>query len=310
MSRDDLENVAASVRQRLLNQARERDEEYQLLLERYVQERFLHRLAQSSEESSFVLKGAVLFIAWQGERHRVTRDLDLLGHGDPTAARLEERLRAVCRAEVATDGVAFDPGAIEAQPIREAQEYEGLRAKVEAWVGSARIRLQIDVGFGDATWPEPERTAFPTLLGDFEAPHVRMYPRASVVAEKFQAMVDLGLANSRMKDFYDVWFLSERFRFEGEDLAEALRRTFDRRGTSLPAGPPLALTETFADDERKQRQWDAFMRRGRLQAAEERSLEEIVRAIRPFLMRPTEAADEGRSFEQVWLAGGPWKALA
>lgn len=160
--------------------------------------------------------------------------MDLLGQGPPTADRLEAAVKDVCRTEVPNDGVDFQPDSVEVRSIRPDQEYEGLRAHVEARIGSARIRLQIDVGFGDAVWPAPELEAFPVLLEDFEAPRPRTYLKEAVVAEKFQAMVDLGMANSRMKDFYDLWYLSEHFGFEGEPLAEALRRTFEQRRTPLP----------------------------------------------------------------------------
>lgn len=297
MSRDNLSNVAASVRQRLLGRARERGEEYQLLLERYVQERFLYRLERSRYGSEFVLKGATLFIVWQGERHRITRDLDFLGEGAPTAERLRERIEAACRIEVQEDGVRFQTGTVEIGSIRDDQEYEGLRARVEAYVGSARIRLQIDVGFGDAVWPEPNPEAFPVLLEDFEAPRPRMYPKEAVVSEKFQAMIDLGMANSRMKDFYDVWVLSERFAFDGTTLAEAMRRTFERRRTPIPSAVPLALSDEFATDGTKQRQWRAFTRKGRL-GVSNLELSEVVRRIRPYLMAPAKSLAEGRAFNR------------
>lgn len=205
------------------------------------------------------------------------------------------------------DGVEFKPDTVRVGPIREDQEYEGLRAGVEARIGSARIRLQIDVGFGDAMWPPPERIAFPVLLDDFEAPRPRTYPKESVVAEKFHAMVDLGMANSRMKDFYDVWYLSERFGFEGKKLAEAIRRTFERRRTPLPtSAPPLALTEAFAGDEVKRRQWTAFARKGRIQV-EDLALGEVISRIRPFLMEPASAFAQSESFERRWPSGGPWQ---
>ena len=306
MGRDDLKGVAASVRQRLLNRARERGEEYQLLLERYVQERFLYRLEQSRYGGEFVLKGATLFIVWQGERHRVTRDLDLLGKGTPTAERLEERIAVACHTDVEDDGVRFLRDTVEVGPIREDQEYEGLRARVEARIGSARIRLQIDVGFGDAVWPEPRPEVFPVLLDDFEAPRPRVYPKEPVVAEKFQAMVDLGMANSRMKDFYDVWVLSNRFAFDGATLAEAMRRTFERRRTSLPTAPPLALTKEFAGDAMKERQWIAFTRKGRLQVSN-LTLDEVITRIRPFLMEPVQALTEDKNFDLEWPQRGPWQ---
>jgi predicted nucleotidyltransferase component of viral defense system len=207
-------DVGASVRARLLGLARERKEDFQLVLTRYANERLLFRLAQSPHASRFVLKGAALFTVWTGEPHRATRDIDLLGFGDPSEEALRSLFAEVLALEVAEDGVQFDLGSMTVGPIREDQEYGGVRIVLGAQLTSAKVRLQIDVGFGDAITPDAVVVSLPALL-DFPAPRLRAYPRETVVAEKTEAMVKLGLANSRMKDFYDLVILSRMFEFLG-----------------------------------------------------------------------------------------------
>lgn len=230
-------NLVQSIHQRLLNAARERGEELQLMLTRYGLERLLYRLTQSSHAGEFVLKGAMLFQLWTGQTYRSTRDLDLLGHGAPSAERLAKLFAEVCSISVADDGLTFAADAIRAGPIKEGDEYQGIRIHIDARLGNARIRLQIDVGFGDAVTPAPQAVSYPTLL-EFPAPRLLAYPRETVVAEKFQAMTVLGIANSRMKDFYDLWTLARQFSFEGATLSAAIEATFDRRKTPLPTDAP------------------------------------------------------------------------
>jgi len=225
-----------------------------VVLTRFALERLLYRLGQLPEADDFTLKGAFTFLVWEGELGRQTRDLDLLGSGPPSADRLRDILVRACRADVPEDGVEYDAEDLEVAPIREGNVYDGLRAELTAHVGSARLPLQVDVGFGDAVVPPPERRVFPGLL-DFPEPEVKTYPPETVVAEKVHGMVRFGRANTRMKDFYDVWRISRTVRLEGEDLTEALRATFERRQTPLPQEMPVALTDTFAEVEGKQRQW-------------------------------------------------------
>jgi predicted nucleotidyltransferase component of viral defense system len=223
-------NIGASVRARLLGLARHRGDDFQLLLTRYANERLLYRLGKSHHGSRFVLKGAALFTLWTGKPHRATRDVDLLGFGDPSVPHVRSVLTEVLSLDVGDDGVAFDVGSLEVGPIREEQEYGGVRAIVVARLASARVRLQIDIGFGDAITPAAVEVEFPTLL-DFPPPRLRAYPPATVVAEKLEAMVQLGIANSRMKDFYDIVVLSRMFEFDGQLLVQAIRATFERRKT-------------------------------------------------------------------------------
>lgn len=291
-------NVVASIRQRLMNLARERGEDFQLVLTRYGIERLLYRLTQTEYGSQFVLKGAALFQLWTGESHRATRDLDLLGYGAPSPERLREVFQHVCSVEAADDGLTFFVDTILAEQIKEDDEYQGIRLKIDARLGNARIPLQIDIGFGDAITPEALGVVWPTLL-DLPAPELQAYPRETVVAEKFQAMVQLGIANSRMKDFYDIWTLARMFEFHGPVLSAAIRATFDRRQTPLPDSPPLALTSEFSDDSRKATQWNAFIRKGRLIESPP-AFEDVIALLASFLMPATQAAATTESWEFKW----------
>ena len=265
MSESTGKNVAASVRQRLLNRSREAGEDYNLLLARYGNERLLYRLSVSPHAGRFVLKGALLFAAWIGTPHRPTRDLDLLGRGDPSPDALAGVFRELCDLPVdRDDGLRLDARGVVAREIREGHEYDGVRVTLPSLLGNARVPLQVDVGFGDAITPGPVTLTYPTLLPDSPPPVLAAYPPETVVAEKLQAMVDLGLANTRMKDFYDAWLLLRDFDLDDAVLAEAVRATFARRGTPLPPEVPTALTAAFADDGAKRRQWDAFVRRAGL----------------------------------------------
>lgn len=250
-------NPGASVRARLLNLARERNQPFDLLLTRYVLERFLHRLSQTPYRDQFVLKGAMLIATWFADPHRPTRDVDLLGFGDPDAGGVLATFREIC-AVPAEDGVAFDLDSLVVDRIREDAVYGGLRLKATAIVDGARVRVVVDIGFGDAVEPGLEELVLPVLL-DLPAPRLRAYARETVVAEKFQAMVVLGRANTRLKDFYDIWVLARSYDFADDRLARAIAATFRRRDTAIPLEPPEALTTAFAEDPLKQRQWRAFL---------------------------------------------------
>jgi hypothetical protein len=296
-------NLPASVRQRLLNLASERKEDFGLVLSRYGLERFLYRLSASPHRDSFVLKGALLLQVWTGETYRPTRDLDLLGTA-MSNVNYKKIFSEVCSQEVDDDGLSFLSDTIRIERIREEEAYEGVRVLLEARLGTVRIPLQIDVGFGDAIVPAPEELEFPTLL-KFPAPKLNAYPKASVVAEKLEAIVKLGLANSRMKDFYDLLVLAQRFEFENATLAAAIQATFKTRHTPLPSSLPLAFTADFHQLPNKQTQWKAFLRKSGLNANS--SLEEAIRIIREFVMPVVEGISKGDREKKNWQAGGPWK---
>lgn len=251
-------NIGASVRQRLLNLAHARGQPMELLLTRYALERLLHRLSLSPHRDRFVLKGAMLLATWFDEPHRATRDVDLLGFGDSAQEALLSTFREVMAIE-ADDGVSFDLKGIRIEAIRAEVEYGGSRLRTTAALAGARIAITVDIGFGDAVEPSVEDIDLPVLL-DMPSPQLRAYPREAVIAEKLHAMVVLGRANSRMKDYYDVWMLTNALDIDQERLRRAIVATFARRSTVVPAEVPDGLSEAFAADATKQRQWDAFAR--------------------------------------------------
>lgn len=304
MSKEKPTNVTASIRQRLLNLANERKEEFQFVLVRYAIERLLYRLSKTPHADQFLLKGAMLFQLWTGQPHRSTLDLDLLGQGDDAVARFKVIFREVCNAAVEDDGLRFLTEEIQGEEIREEQRYSGVRIHGVVLLGPARIPLQIDIGFGDAVTPKPQKVQYPSLLG-LPTAAMRAYPKETVVAEKFEAMVSLAIANSRMKDFYDIWVLASKFDFDGALLERAIRATFDRRKTDIPTVPPLALTPEFCENPAKAMQWQGFIKRGRL-VAKPPTLDGVVGRLKDFLWPVTEALGAGTTFSNKWPAGGPW----
>lgn len=251
-------NTGASVRQRLLNLAHARGQPMELLLTRYALERLLHRLSLSPHRERFVLKGAMLLATWFDEPHRATRDVDLLGFGDPAHDALLGVFREIMAIAV-DDGVRFEINGLRIEAIREEARYGGSRLRTTAALAGARIPVTVDIGFGDAVEPGILDIDLPVLLG-MPSPHLRAYPPETVIAEKFHAMVALGRANSRMKDYYDVWMLMSRFELEPERLRQAIVATFTRRATAVPSVVPDGLSDAFATDPGKQRQWNAFVR--------------------------------------------------
>ncbi len=297
-------NLTASVRQRLMNLARARNEEFGLIITRYGIERLLYRLSQSQYRSAFVLKGALLFELWTNRPHRPTHDLDLAGWHETTAAGMKEVLAEICALPVESDGLAFDAKAVRAETIREELAYQGVRVRCLAYLGNARIPLQVDVGFGDVITPGPVKLEYPTLL-DFPAPKLQAYPRETMVAEKFHALVRLGLTNSRMKDFNDLWTLARHFPFDGRLLARALEATFRRQKTEIPAADPLPLTAEFAES--RAGQWRTFLRKNALET-EGATLERVTGDLQQFLLPPARALAAKTNFALVWPARGPWKS--
>lgn len=281
----EISNIGASVRARLLQLSKTSGHTFDLVLIRFALERLLFRLSRSKHADRFVLKGAMLFMSWFDDPHRGTRDLDLLGFGDSEPEPMLATFREILAID-ADDGVTFDVDALRIDRIREELEYGGLRLKTTASISGARIPLSIDIGFGDALEPGAEILDYPTLL-DFPAPRLRAYARETVIAEKFQAMVALGRANSRMKDFYDIWILSRSFAFDDDRLPRAIAATFARRRTSIPTDLPDALMPAFATDEQKRQQWTNFIKDVVLDPGD---LGDVIRDIAEFLMPHVVAA--------------------
>jgi len=295
-------NLVASIRQRLLNFSNSTGEDFGLILTRYAVERLLYRLSQSKYHDQFVLKGAMLFQVWTNAPHRPTRDLDLLGSGDPSLEHCEEVFRELCQIPVEDDGLTFPAGTVNAEKIKEEQDYEGVRVKFVARLENVRIPIQVDVGFGDAV--TPGLIAYPTLL-DMPAPRIQSYPMNTVVAEKMEAIIRLGIFNSRMKDFYDLWFLARTFPFEANVLSVVIRTTFERRKTELSSDVLKTLLKDLSGDLAKQTQWRAFLRKSRLTAPED--FAHVNNAIQEFLLFPASLTAAERRTPISWSPGGPWK---
>ena len=298
-------DVGASVRQRLLNLAREQREDFQFVLTRFALERLLYRLSISRHADRFLLKGALLFSVWSEDIYRPTRDLDLEGQGTVDPEAMASIFREICRSP-STDGLTFDAESVQAARIRDIHQYSGVRVEFGAHLAGARIPIQVDVGFGDTVIPEPSLVEYPTLL-DHPAPRLKAYPRETVIAEKFQAMVLFGIANTRIKDFYDLWVLARNFDFAGPWVAQAIRATFDRRRTSIPLEPPTALTSEFSEDRRKQKAWQSFLAKNLRENDLQIELPEVCSFLEGFLMPPSRSVASGAVFEASWTAPGPWR---
>ncbi len=256
-------NISASVRDRLLNKARAEKLDYNLLLTRYALERMLYRLSISKQRDQFLLKGALLFDLWFDVPHRPTHDADFLGFGSAEIPHIEEIFRDICRIEV-EDGIAFQPDTVKAAEIRKEANYAGVRVTLQGMLDSARCPVQIDIGFGDAVVPGPDEVHYPVILGEMPEPHLHVYPRYTVVAEKLEALTSLGMLNSRMKDYFDLWILAKHSDFDGLILSRAVAATFERRRTAVPTGVPIGLSDEFVNDAQKGKQWQGFMRKNAL----------------------------------------------
>lgn len=298
-----LRNVAASVRQRLKNVAKASGRPYQEVLQYFAMERFLHRLSVSPYRDQFILKGALMFNVWGAPASRPTRDIDLLGHMHNDVDAVMSVIRDICGEEVEPDGLIFDVDGLTGEVIKEQADYSGVRVTFLGFLENTRIRMQIDIGFGDVVEPASELTQYPTVL-DLTSPRLRGYPRETVVAEKYEAMVTLGEMNSRMKDFFDLWLLTHQFEFDGTLLATAVSRTFANRQTVVRR-EPIALSREFADNSAKQTQWRAFLRKSKIETAPT-DLAEVIAPIREFLQPLTEALVANLPFNGHWKPPGPW----
>jgi len=298
-------NFAASVRARLLAETRRRKGDFQLTLQRYAAERFLFRLGVSSHRSQFVLKGAMLFVLWDPNAIRPTRDLDLAGYWDDDADSLAALIGEICSVPFPTDGLDYAIDTLKVEPIRHAAEYHGFRVTLDVRLAGAVIPFQIDVGFGDAIVPEPIDVVYPVLL-DAEPPSIRAYPREAVIAEKLHAMVVLGEANTRFKDFFDIFALSSRFAFAGETLVAAIKATFARRKSAVLSPWPIALTAAFYADASRSEQWLRYVRRSKLQEAPA-NFAQVGERVRDFLEPPVHAIGDSQGSASAWPPGGPWR---
>lgn len=275
MSKD----FAASVRARLLNIAKNQGTDFNQILVRFALERLLYRLSQSEHADHFLLKGALLFTLWYDIPHRPTRDADLLGFGSSDLELIAKNFRNIASVAV-NDGIIFDPTSVLVEEIRKDAGYAGARVLINAELSKARCKTQIDIGFGDAVTPGPIQALYPVLIDELPAPNLRVYPIYTVISEKLHAIVLLGMTNSRLKDYFDIWVLIDRETLDIETLAEAIAATFSRRGTMIPAELPVGLTDEFATDVSRQKMWLAFLKKNELKLA---PLTEVVTTLRKTL---------------------------
>lgn len=298
-------NIEASIRARLLNKAKETGRPFAEVFQYYGMERFLYRLSQSKYADAFILKGALMFMAWDVPERRTTRDMDFLGRFDNEIAKLEGIIKEICLTEVSTDGLAFDPATVKGERIKEDADYEGIRVKFRGLLGNARIPMQVDIAFGDIIFPKAKAVDYPVIL-DLPKPHLKGYTVESVVAEKFEAMVKLGLLNSRMKDFFDIWLMTRQFNFKGEELAQAIRKTFEHRKTGLPVKQPFFAAEIYDKSSDRQTLWGAFLKKTGIKHAP-KYLQEVARTIESFLNEPITFINGQKKTVGDWKAAGPWK---
>jgi predicted nucleotidyltransferase component of viral defense system len=297
-------NVVASVLARLRNQAQAQSVPFNQVLQFYAMERFLYRLSKSAHVDGVLLKGALLLRQAGIPRARPTMDIDLLRLGQADRDSLIALVRECLLIDGAADGVQFDLNSIAAQDIAKDSDYQGIRVRFTGRMDNVRLNLQIDFGAGDAVSPGPRIIEYPALLNQ-PGPKIRAYPIEAVIAEKFQAMVELDLANSRVKDFYDIWVYSRNVDFDGEILAKSLAATFTRRQTQLPTELPTGLTSLYVDADIHRRQWRTFVQRIG-EAALSGRFAEVIDDISRFVMPPAISAARHKSFRSHWHPPGPW----
>ncbi|MEW6679033.1 MAG: nucleotidyl transferase AbiEii/AbiGii toxin family protein [Pseudomonadota bacterium] len=296
-------NLGASIRDRLLNKARSEKLDYNLLLTQYALERMLYRLSISGQRDQFLLKGALLFDLWFDVPHRPTHDADFLGFGSAEISHVEALFQDICRIEV-EDGIVFQPDSVKAAEIRKEANYAGVRVTLMGLLDSARCPVQVDIGFGDAVVPGPDEAQYPVILGEMPAPQLRVYPRYTVVAEKLEALTSLGMLNSRMKDYFDLWVLARYTDFNGAVLSQAVAATFDRRRTAIPNDVPIGLSDEFITDAQKEKQWQAFLRKN---AIDSMSLASVTADLRAFLLPVLATVAAKGRLNVNWRAGESWQ---
>ncbi len=302
----NIKNISHSIRQRLLNEAKRSGKPFQRLLTLYAIERFLYRVGCSKYVDKFYLKGALLLSIWGVPEGRPTADIDMLGNVGVADETLKDTM-VECMATVIDedDGLIFHPETITIETITEDADYEGKRIHFFAMLGTARVNVQVDIGIGDIVIPGPIWIDYPALL-EGKKPHLLAYTPESSIAEKFQAMVKLDMGNSRMKDFYDVWLLSQHLEFDGVVLSKAVQSTFEKRLTEIVGKIPTALTDRFANDDAHQKQWRAFLRKNELENGTP-SFKEIQKRIIVFLMPIVNGLAQGDILSKQWSTGGGWR---
>jgi len=301
LTKRPLKNVAASVRQKLLNKSRADIRPFQELVQYYAMERFLYRLSLSHHANRFILKGALMLRIWQAPEIRPTMDIDLLGRTNNDISQLVSIVEDILSIEIEPDGLIYFAEQITAERIAEEAEYQGVRICFPAKLDTMSLNMQVDIGIGDVVYPEPEKSEIPSML-EFPSPRLLCYSRESLIAEKFEAMLKHRELNSRMKDFHDIWLLSRHFGFKGRELSKAMKLTLEQRGTSLPVNI-VAFSDEFIST--KHAQWNAFRKKLRQDHIPEK-FEEIVKQVKDFISPVTSALMSDKSPPSKWSAPGPW----
>lgn len=302
----EIKDLPASVHARLKNLAEQSGRTFQELFYYYAMERFLFRLFSSQYSNSFLLKGGLMFKGWGIPLRRPTRDIDVQGYQESSIVNLETIVQDICARDVEPDGMRFDPDSVRGETIINEAEYQGIRIHFIGYLGKAPIHLHLDVSFANVISPTEIEVEYPTLLNmpSFE---IRGYPYETTISEKFESMVKLGSINDRMKDFFDIWLLSQQVEIQGITLAKAIQATFKNRRTPLPTNMPLALTSEFAMI--RQEDWERFLGRSELNVLEYPSLQMVISALREFLWPVVLAAVNDMPFDKTWNVGGPWVSI-
>ena len=296
-------NLSESILERLKNLARQTKRRTDELLRYFAIERFLYRLSESQHCNKFFLKGGLMLRAWQLNEHRPTLDIDLLGKTKNNAQNLQRIVQDICGQEVIRDGITYETDGLRITEIQVDGDYLGARILFRAKLHSAKIPMQLDIGFSDLIFPKPCSIAYPALL-EFPAPKLRGYTAESVIAEKFEAMAKLGLVNTRLKDFYDIWILLKGFSFRGESLQGAMQATFDRRKSSLDRLPD-SLSKEFYSDPAHIKRWQKFLQQMEFENAIELTM--VISDIKDFLQPIVDATFRKQLFNLSWSYEKKWR---
>ncbi len=305
MNKKIIKDVSASIRQRLLNLSVQSKRPFEEVLQYYMIERFIYRLSISPYRDLFILKGALMFHAWELSDSRATRDIDLLGTADNSAENISNIIKDICQI-VDSDGVIYDEGSVQVEVIQEQNSYSGIRAKFNGDIGRARARMQIDIGFGDIVHPEPIKISYPTLLSDASVPNILGYTPETLISEKVHSMVRHGARNSRIKDFFDIWFLSRQFLFDGKTLSKAIQKTFINREMPLNKLHSDIFSDEFKSSAQMQRYWNIFINKNTSDMPLPHDFSSIMNQIDLFIHPLFKAIESSSEFTYTWVAPGPW----
>jgi len=303
--KDPVRNIAASILARLRNQAENMDRPFAEILQYYAMERFLYRLSKTKYADKFILKGGLLFYVWSLSLRRPTKDIDFRGYTSHNSKDILKMINTVITEPASADGLVFDPQSISVEETQIDSDYQGIRAKLTALLERSRIPIQIDIGFSDELASKAENIEYPNLLPDLKTARLKGYPKEAVVAEKFHAMVRHAELNSRMKDYYDLWLLTETFEFECYSLQKAIEITFRKRETKLPLERPVSLRTDFASI--NQARWNTFLNKLKLENSESELLTDIINQIWKFLKEPLQASIDKSKSDRKWIPNKGWK---